>query len=104
MIPFVNYRDKFGSELFARDLSDNVYTGLLAAGNGQSLNVPAGARFAVIGGSDYWVSKTANPDIPSGNFAAGNAEFEASVLYVQNVATLYFKAEANSKISVAFYA
>lgn len=104
MKSFVNFRDKYGSELFARELSDSIYTCALDGTNAASLTVPTGSRFCIIGGSDYWVSSVANPVIPSANtFAAGNAEFEASTLNVEGVATLYFKSEIASKVSVGFY-
>lgn len=101
---FVNYRDKYGSELFARQLSDNQYSCALDGANAASIAVPAGAKYCIIGGANFWVSKTGNPVLPAANtFSASNCEFEASVLYVYGLTTLYFNADVATKISVGFY-
>jgi len=91
--------------LYVTEMTDEGWTGALAADTDTTVAVPAGSRVALIGASDhYFVSESViTLPVVGAGFAKTDAEQDKDQINVEEVTTLHFRSRNTNDISIAFY-
>jgi hypothetical protein len=84
--------------------SEDIYSGVLAAGVEQTLTVPAGADFAMFNADgDIYVNYDTTAAVPTGSLAKAGGELNPETRYVGDVTVLHVIAAVECKLNINFY-
>ncbi len=98
-------RDTGSIPTYATEITDEGWTARLTGGVNTTLTVPAGARFALVSGSDFYFMSEAAITLPTlgAGFSKTDSEQGKQVIFVEDVTTLNFRSRNDTDISVSFY-
>ena len=96
-------RDPGSLPTYALEMTDEGWTGRLAADTDTSLVVPAGAKYALISSDDYYFVSASAITLPSGAFTKTNAEHAKDVITLNGETTLHFRSRNACDVSVSFF-
>lgn len=84
--------------------SEDIYSGVLAAGAEQTLAVPAGAAFVVFNcNGDFYANYDTTAAVPTGSLAKAGGELNPEIRAVADITTLHVIAEITCKLTMSFY-
>ncbi len=98
-------RDPGSIPSYATEITDEGWTARVTGGVNTTLTVPAGARFALVSGSDFYFLSESTITLPTlgAGFSKTDDEQGKQVIFVQDVDTLNFRSRNDVDISVSFY-
>jgi hypothetical protein len=97
-------KDKYSTPLWLRELSDQGYTGRVAADTDIYVDVPVGSQFAIITASDnFFVASSAITLPTAGHTVHSNTEMNLEGIWITTQTKLYLKGRTAFDFSISFW-